>query len=343
MLLRPPQHGGRILGAGVYGCTFEPAPRCVGGSVFKTVQGVPAVGKLTRDAAADELVVGRKVMALPLAKNYFALPTEECKPELPVQDSDVSKCPLFTEKPPADAGPLTMFIMPMAGKTLYTTMHNRSWMSEHFIKLFSHILEGIVIYQRAGYVHNDLHTENILVDSAGVPRIIDFGQSFDLHNRPAWQDIAVSQRFKPKHAFPPEVLLWQMLSTGVHIRHGVNEIYEKNRLWLKLEHSFPSRNRLLRSFEQTIGEIPAIRSRTGQEYLQEFGRQFDAWYIGLDMWDAWSYLLLWPQISTTALWNERERIRRVIGGLTEFNPKKRLTPREALLILDPGNKIATAT
>jgi serine/threonine protein kinase len=334
------QHGGRILGAGVYGCTFEPAPRCAGGSVFKEIQGAPAVGKITRDASADELAVGRRVMALPLAKNYFALPTEECAPATPVADEDVSKCPLLTEKAPANAGPLTMLIMPMAGNTLYKTMHNRPWMGENFIKMFAHILEGMVIYQQAGYVHNDLHTENILVDSAGVARIIDFGQSFNLRETPTWHDIAVSKQFRPKHAYPPEALLWQMLRNGIRVSDGVKEIYKQNTLWEQLERAFPQRASLRRAVEDVLEDLPTIRSATGRSYLQDWGTLFDSWYIGLDMWDAWFYLVSWPTVSETAVWEKRDVVRRIIGGLTDFNPKKRLSAREALLLLDPGNAVA---
>jgi hypothetical protein len=33
------QTGGRLLGQGVYGCTFESAPHCAGGKVFKDIHG----------------------------------------------------------------------------------------------------------------------------------------------------------------------------------------------------------------------------------------------------------------------------------------------------------------
>jgi serine/threonine protein kinase len=233
-----------------------------------------------------------------------------------------------------------MLIMPMAGNTLYKTMHDRSWMGSNFIKLFAHILEGMVIYQRAGYVHNDLHTENILVDRAGVARIIDFGQSFNLRETPTWHDIAVSKQFRPKHAYPPEALLWQMLRNGIRVSEGVKEIYEKNDLWRQLERAFPQRASLQRAVEDVLEEIPTIRSATGRSYLQEWATQFDSWYIGLDMWDAWFYLVSWPAVSGTAVWGQREIVRRVIGALTDFNPKKRLSAREALLLLDPGNAVA---
>jgi len=40
------------------------------------------------------------------------------------------------------------------------------------------------------------------------------------------------------------------------------------------------------------------------------------------------------------LYQERQVIRKVLGGLTDFDPRTRLTMQAALLMLEPNNRMA---
>jgi hypothetical protein len=91
------QTGGALLGKGVYGCTFKPALPCAGGKVFTEIGGLPAVGKISDRPLTEEVGVGRALMALPLARNYFAVPVAECRPALPIRDKDAARCPLLRD------------------------------------------------------------------------------------------------------------------------------------------------------------------------------------------------------------------------------------------------------
>lgn len=334
------QLGGRLLGQGVYGCTFEPAPRCAGGDVFRRVGGLPAVGKVTVEDATEELGVGRAIMKLPLAAQYFAVPTETCRPEEPVADPDVRACRVISK---AGIGSrLTLLAMPAAGTALGKWSMNLPRLAENYERIFVHLLEGMVIYQRAGFIHNDIHHGNILVDEAGVARYIDFGLAFRPDEVRSWPDLNMSRRFSPKHVWQaPEMHAWRMYQNGVRLVDGLDVLRRMNPEYGRLENQFPGRLSALDAMTQFLA-LPAVGRNDVSAYARQFGTRVDSWRIGLAMWFLWDDLLHWSELRTTRLWNRRDVIRQVLRGLTEFSPMARLSAAAALNLLDPGNRIAGA-
>jgi hypothetical protein len=53
--------------------------------------------------------------------------------------------------------------------------------------------------------------------------------------------------------------------------------------------------------------------------------------------------LRWPLFVKTDLYKERELMRKVLGGLTDFDPRTRLSYADALRILDPTNNMLRST
>lgn len=331
------------MGQGVYGCTFEPAPRCAGGQVFSRIQGLPAVGKVTVEDPTEEVAAGRAIMALPLARQYFALPTESCKPQMPVRDPDVGECEFLNDTEAATQSTVSMMVMPLAGKQLLQWSLDLPRLAANYRRLFIHLLEGMVIYQRAGYVHNDVHMGNILVDDAGVARYIDFGLAFKVDDVRTWDDANLGKTFKPKYIWQaPEVHLWRMLRSGIRIRDGVDQLKEANPEYTQLEHQFPARPVAEMALTELANTSKSIQKKDGGEFVRTYGKRFDAWRIGLCMWFLWQDLLAWSGLRQTELWAQRDTIRRVLGGLTQFNPRLRLTAEAALAELDPRNRLAVA-
>jgi hypothetical protein len=56
----------------------------------------------------------------------------------------------------------------------------------------------------------------------------------------------------------------------------------------------------------------------------------------------WYDLLVWSEFRNTPLWNQREEIRRVLNGLTQFDPRDRITAAHALAELDPRSRFLQA-
>jgi hypothetical protein len=334
------QVGGRLLGAGVYGCTFEPAPRCAGGDVFREIHGMPAVGKVTTEDPREELGAGRAIMRLPLARQYFALPTEGCVPATPIDDVDVRRCKIVTESPASAR--FSMLVMPSAGDQLLNWSRNAPRMAENYERIFVHLLEGMIIYQRAGYVHNDIHLGNLLVDPAGVARYIDFGLAFKVADVHKWDDTNLGRRFSPKHIWQaPEIHAWRMYLNGVRLVDGLRQITTANPEYLQIQNQFPARRTALDAMTIFLAS-PYVARHDMPAYIRQYGRRIDSWRIGICMWFLWDDLLAWPGLARTSLWERRNIIRRVLGGLTDFDPVTRMEPAEALRILDPANRIAAS-
>lgn len=342
-----PMVGGRILGKGAYGCVFHPAPRCAGGTVFSKIgkSKAPAIGKiiLDDDTITDELELGKQLMKLPNAEQFFALPVTDCTPKLPIQDPDIKSCDVLTDavkKNPRALSHISMLVMPYGGKELQDYSRDLKAVATHFKSILRHLCVGAKLYQNAGYVHNDIHIGNILVDSGGVARFIDFGLAFKPATIRSWDDAHLSRSFKARSNYlwqPPEVLLWMMLMNNVPVVVGVKDVKRHNPELQLIENQFPSPNR--RSFEGALLDLrsadPYFQRRDSVGFIKRYAKGFDAWRIGLTLWLVWHELLKWPMFRSWdggELYADKD-VRRVLEGLTDFDPRTRMTIVDACEIL----------
>lgn len=322
-----------MAGHGVYGCTFIPAPRCANGSVFKEVHGLPAVGKITIENTDDELHIGQALMGLPLADLYFALPTDECEPaQLP--RAVTKDCPVITENPSAK---LNMLIMPDGGKTMDDYMTDPERCMTNMKKILIHLLEGGIIYQDAGYVHNDIHPGNILVDKFNIARYIDFGLGFKIAEVKRWSDANLGRTFKAKYLWTaPEIHALRMIPSGYDLRKGVAELREHDE-YRAIERWFVT---------DAETDLQRVVERTGQSdealgtFLREHGKKIDCWRIGLLMLSLWREMLhVAPiQFKLSEVYKDKA-VRDVIRGLTRFDPVDRWSFTHALRHLSPASPV----
>jgi serine/threonine protein kinase len=336
------QIGGRLIAKGVYGCVYEPLPFCADGPVFKK-DGL--VGKITDRSIDHELGAGRVVMNLPGASEYFAVPFESCRPALPLADRDAGKCTVLKEAD--DKESIRMLIMPKAGVELSRWSLNRSRMMENFVPIFRHILQGIKLYHSAGYVHNDLHYGNILVEASGdrfIAKIIDFGLAFRIQDVHEWKDTMMSQRFSPKNdATPPEVYLWRMLLNRVKnkdgtyevvpvsITKGTEELLEANQALHERIHYNP---RPLKETMLSMSSMKEIRNKDVRTYMQKYGRKIDSWRIGITMWLIRDELIRAPGYKHSVLYRQEHDVRKLLAGLLQFDVRTRFSADEALALME---------
>lgn len=334
------QHGGRILGAGVHGCTFEPAPRCAGGDVFRTIDGKPAVGKITDDDPREELEIGRAIMALPLARQYFALPSVGCRPADRYEDPESRRCGVITEAGLTTR--LSLLIMPEAGKQLGKWDHDLPRLAANYTRIFIHLLEGMLIYQKAGYVHNDIHMGNVLVDDDNVARFIDFGIAFRPAEVSRWSDTNMSRRFNPKHILQaPEMHAWRMYLSGVRLVDGIRQMRAAHIDYDRIATQYAARKTLDRALAEV--QLSSYVERDDiAGFMRRYGFGIDHWRIGMVFWWMWNDLLEWPGFRATRLWEHRDKIRQVLAGLTDFDYTTRMTAKQALAVLDPASRMLEA-
>lgn len=329
------QEGGALLGQGSFGCTFYPAPPCAGGAVFHKIEGLDSVGKLTADEddPAHELGIGKDIMKLPMAKQYFALPTTTCKTDDPSVIPEASSCRFLGKS--GKGTKFSLLMMPAAGQQLLKWSQDLPRMAEHFERIFRHLLEGMVMYQQAGFIHNDIHLGNILVDNHGVARYIDFGLGFRLSDIHTWGDTNMGKRFRPKYSWtPPEVHARRMYLSDIALTDGLTQLQEINPEYLRMEKYFPARKRAYDALKSFLEAAPS----SGGAFIHKYAKKFDCWRIGLCMFVLWDDLMhegvSVPNIAT---------LRRVISGLTEFDPRVRLSAGQALYLLDPHSRFSEPT
>lgn len=327
------QTGGRLLGQGVYGCTFDPTPKCANGRAITAIGSHAAVGKVTTDDFREELAIGKAIMALPAAADYFALPTDSCQPSLPIRDPDVTQCKVIMN---ADGdAKFSMLVMPAAGQQLQRYSQDHARMAGKYKQIFAHILEGAAIYQNAGYIHSDIHPGNILVDEAGVARFIDFGLAFNLATIRKWQDTNLGMRFRPKYLFQaPEIHALRAKFNRIPAATAIQALYDTHWEYRRMEHYFPSRPTALNALTRFMNGVDPYDS---VGFVRKHGKKIDSWRIGLCMWILWDELMHWVPITKTAVYAEKELVLKTLRGLTDFDPYTRMTVQEALVCLRGSN------
>ncbi|MDT8390293.1 MAG: serine/threonine-protein kinase [Lentisphaeria bacterium] len=74
-----------------------------------------------------------------------------------------------------DGGCLFYAMELIEGETLADYVNRKKLGEKDILSLFLNVLEGVAAMHQAGIIHRDLKPNNILVDAAGVPRIVDLG------------------------------------------------------------------------------------------------------------------------------------------------------------------------
>lgn len=307
------QVGGRLLGKGSYACTFSPVPACASTS---SAAGSGSVAKVSVQDMTAEVATGRTLMGLRGGRDYFALPTTSCRPRLPIVDPDAGKCHVLKKNKP-----LTMAAMPNAGTSLTAwarhAQHDGGLTPATLQAVLTHVLRGMVLYQRAGYVHNDIHGGNIMVGEDGLARYIDFGQGFRPAALRTWEDLNLGRRFAAEYVWlAPELHAIRSHLEGD--RDLFQRLYTKVPEFKQLEAAYPERA----GFMTTMKEFRAPSDHVA--YMRSHAFKIDWWRLGVTMWQ------LWRRIRKGY---EGSPVDRVIGGLTEFNPARRMSPTAALRAL----------
>ena len=86
------------------------------------------------------------------------------------------------------------------GAYLRSITHVERWSS--LLRLYKHLMEAVTLLvdEKVGLIHWDLHSDNIMVDArTGIPYMIDFGLSIDAHDASERATVARSFEVHPYH------------------------------------------------------------------------------------------------------------------------------------------------
>jgi serine/threonine protein kinase len=330
--------GGKILGQGTYGCVFTPPLLC-NKSNYKVKKG--EVGKITE--AIDYVNEKRAYTVLNNVKgDYYVLlnPESECTPKnFDKQiDKDVGQCKFIKEY---DNSAIIHFTMPYGGvsiRKVYTTFGTAPPFS--ILSFAKHILEGGVNLALKGYVHYDIHQDNILLmENTFKPRFIDFGMSFSSHSI---SETVLNERWKvysPDYSpEPPEITCITGIRNGKEIKNVVREIYMQKPVLQEAEISIGlSRKNQVTQFIKFWKSSKVILEKDWVKFFKLYWTGFDAWGIGVVLLSIlrMNYMFSLNQDKI----KETNQVKNVIRKLLYMNPRARFDCLEALSELDPTNQI----
>lgn len=339
--------GGEFITKGAYGCIFDKPLLCKGKQPRISKK---FVTKVTADFDADtEVLMSSLLRKAPLWKNYFILvKPESCEPKSLKKQTDdtIDKCTVFDEVPMEY---MKQIYMPWGGKSLYEiSMGPTKFQLIEFMKA---MLEAVGTMILQGVSHYDLHPGNIVIDTAGVARIIDFGLAFHgpsmskeiLNMR--WKVLKFGTPSKKEHWIsnqePPEVTI---LNATILEKYSIEDatkktIYNKDifKQMSKPLLGIPMKENV-DEFLQFYETSKVCQDKDWVQFFRLYWPGFDSWALGTIFMTYLQRQLTLKTFAESDIWKEQQvPIQTTLHGLLEINPRKRLDAIEALAILDPGN------
>ncbi len=315
-----------FIDKGSFGCAFSPPLPCKKG---KSV-GTRRVGKVLKKRNADiELSIAEIVRGIPGWSRYYIVQEEDNCSErnfARLRKQYESQCRIYKL---ASDNSLTQLLSPYGGSTFHSISFSGSF---DFIGAFRHMLEAVAKLQTQGVVHYDITERNVLVDSNGVFRIIDFGSAFQpdfLNETNIWRHI---YSFSPEYSTqPPELSVQNGLIDKLDQAYCVNHTIDVKREF-KLMQTYLNipvdvqRKELMNFFQSDR----LSKQSSWIPFFQEYWTKWDSWAIGVLFLKLLNRLFLIPTFQKVTWQPHQRKLRIVLKGLLEASPMKRFTASEAL-------------
>ena len=186
------QTGGVPIFAGAQGCVFRPALKCKGRARNYHDGNISKLGdmKSIEDELREYSQIKERLMRIKHHDKYFGMRASMCHPDaldhhdLANFDSVCINMPrlnITAANVNANLGKLRMLNMPDLGIDLKKWMDQTAFDAPRIRQLNDHIstllIRAVGPMNRVGVIHNDLKSENVMMDAAGNARIIDWGLS----------------------------------------------------------------------------------------------------------------------------------------------------------------------
>lgn len=344
------QVGGRFVGAGQYGCTFMPPLLCKGERLSQRQNNLIAKIVPKESDITSEIEIAKVLRTIPFSRNYFlySIDNVPCEPAPESQQldengkrrTDIFKCDKLESK--GTLSYFRMFRMPYGG----VNINNRMARFDYW-QLGKHLLEGLSLLLVSGVVHLDLHSSNIVIDEAQVPRIFDWGFANQGPNA-SKEDLEsiVSLSFATRYTQqPPEIPLFIQAYHNGSIDEAMAAVLvgrQKTASWIQ--------QLLGVDREIIIEQFETFRRRT--LYLEK-RLDFAAWWkTHWHTYDSWSlgYILLRlaydmnkrvnPLFDKPSYADKKDKIIDALRGMCNFNCFDRMNAVQALATWDsPNNPI----
>jgi hypothetical protein len=346
------QKGGSILGQGVYGCIFTPPLKCFG-STRKPTPG--KLGKLTEKGDVQSEILAAKLFAKrPESKKYMILPELDtfCTRPAPLSEQtekDIIQCdePLKRNK----FEEMVQFEVPYGGKTLHsiTTLQTMTLMVNEFpfydfMRDMLEIGAYIVIH---GFIHNDLHSKNILLNKTYHPRLIDFGRSYTSHSiTEEFVYMNLISGYEPALGqIPPELTVIDGIDAKVPLNKILDDI-RKEKSTIDNAEKVLGINRYQQTAELSLFLKSTNTFQAGDwtAFMRLYWPVVDSWAIGHGLLSILRKLLGSKQFAESSEWKKRgPLVKNILRGLVKTSPRDRMDCVEALAMYDPMNAVLSSS
>jgi len=329
--------GGKVIGQGTYGCAVMPEFICKGRARMDKMEKVGKV-TITKDAET-EVYISKVLRKDPLWKNYFILPdTELCDPVQTDRVDDWKRCDITAKVDRRDLKQITSDFGGRSFGLLGST--NLRHASFDFFFFFTHLLEAGTRLCMDQICHYDLHRSNILIDSHGVPRLVDFGMSFSA--RDITKEV-LDERWKvydPKYdSEPPEMTVLTGIRNGVSLEKAVQETIMQKPIFKEVEIVFGiHRETLVAELTHFFRKSKSFQKGDTIGFWQIYWTGFDSFALGALLLSVLKTQLVWPEFIQDSKWVERGAlIQSILRRMLHVVPSERYDCVEALNLYDSGN------
>lgn len=321
----------KLIGQGTYGCAFSPPVPCVKG---KRGPG-KLVGKVIDKFHADiELSLTTIIKGIEGWKRFYIVQEEDnCDKRnfLKSRETYASDCEVWKK---ARNENLTQLIstfggMPMSRMSIKPTFD--------FIGSFRHMLEGVAKLAVQGICHYDIKENNVLVDSRGTMRLIDFGSAF-LGDQ-VTEDTIWTHQYSFIPDYPPqapEMAVQNALHDGLGTEYAIQEVSRgknvfklvENILGVRMDANAAAMRKFWTEQEEYRGD-----GKGWSPFFRAYWRNWDTWAVGVMYIRLLQMCFLQP-IFVNGTWaTHGPMIRQVLKGLLHADPRERLSASEALGLL----------
>jgi len=339
------QTGGKLYDQGGYGCVFLPTLTCAPGSEQRatdeeTGSGIRFIDKLMDpDNAIIEYSVAQHIRRIPLWKNYFIIPVSTCTPAPEAQQSEqqLRMCEVI------DGNPIQSFRllrMPFGGMPLSHAYLRMDRDGNTVYSFITHLLEGCALLQMFGIVHRDLHQGNILVDSAGVPRIIDFNLSVDIRKPLVEQNELLHGIGYDLFQEPPDSCIVNAVAQGKDAFSAIEKFLQLRKSLVKVQSMLGiTKNQMRDELQYFVRHSKSAQAGDIVKWFQTYWNTVDTWAVGMNIVMLLTDNLRWPKFATGEYQTYKHKLLPVLRDMLQCNPAKRIDCVQALARLDADNFI----
>lgn len=326
------QDGGRLLAYGRYGCVFTSSLHCKNKPPAIEDKHLPTITKLIeQDYAEIEFKMASIVRKIPLWKQYFAVSESICEPAKKQTESDLKKCPVVKGEP------LSNFrVLSMAYRGVPIDSFRMNVKTFDPIAFISHFLEAGALLTLFGVVHRDIHRGNILIDTFGVPRIIDFNLAVYAKDDVA-EDMFLHSHTLQVSQESPDATLVNATAHGYDGRRVIDSLLSKKEILKKIQSLLGVSTQYMRQrLNHFYQHSDSVKSGDSAAWFRSYWTKIDSWSVGVNIVFQ---IIKWSISPAFSLGPQQKKLFDVLRKMCEVSPLDRIDCVQALHLWNPSHLI----